>query len=126
MTDHKYTTEEIIKELQSAALWFREHGKNTNTAIIGICERAAKLIDRQKAEIPPCKIGDTVYAVRTYYGTKKVMAGKVSEMFFVGKEMTLCIVVKGISRGQWLKDVFPSYEEAERSMRYVRGQSKDN
>ena len=74
----------------------------------------------------PCKIGDTVYAVRTYYGTKKVMSGKVSEMFFVGEEMALCLVVKGISRGQWLKDVFPSYEEAERSMRYGRGQSKDN
>ena len=45
------TDNEIVKDLKSAAEWFRGHGKNTNTAIIGICERAADLINRQKTEI---------------------------------------------------------------------------
>ena len=45
------TDNEVIKELQSASEWFTEHGRNTNTAIIGICDRAIELINRQKAEI---------------------------------------------------------------------------
>lgn len=53
------TGEEIIKELQSAAEWFRKHGKNTNTAIIGICERAVDHIQRQSAEIEKLKVPDT-------------------------------------------------------------------
>ena len=45
------TDNEIKKELQCASEWFKEHGKNTNTAIIGICDRAVDLINRQQAEI---------------------------------------------------------------------------
>lgn len=60
----------------------------------------------------PCKIGDTVWAIRNYHSTKKIMSGKVSEMYFVGEKMKLCIVVKNISRGTWGKDVFGTYEEA--------------
>ncbi len=41
---------EIKKDLQAAMEWFAEHGRNTNTAIIGICERALDLINRQQAE----------------------------------------------------------------------------
>lgn len=61
----------------------------------------------------PCKIGDTVWAIRNYHSTKKVMSGKVSEMYFVGKEMKLCIVVHNIARGTWMRDIFPTKEEAE-------------
>lgn len=39
--------------------------------------------------------------------------GKVSEMFFVGEEMDLCIVVHNIARGYWGKDIFDTYEKAE-------------
>lgn len=41
----------IIEELQAASMWFEEHGKNTNTAIVGICARAIDHINRQEAEI---------------------------------------------------------------------------
>jgi hypothetical protein len=44
------TDEQIISDLHSASEWFTEHGRNTNTAIIGICDRAVDLINRQKAE----------------------------------------------------------------------------
>lgn len=50
------------------------------------------------------------------------MCGKVSEMYYVGKEMQLCIVVKNISRGQWGKDVFPTYEKA---IKKLKGEKKD-
>lgn len=48
--DRKLTEEEVLNELQSASEWFAEHGKNTNTAIIGICKRAIDLIN-QKNEV---------------------------------------------------------------------------
>lgn len=41
----------IVEELQAASVWFEEHGKNTNTAIVGICARAIDHINRQEAEI---------------------------------------------------------------------------
>jgi hypothetical protein len=41
----------IVEELQAASMWFEEHGKNTNTAIVGICARAIDHINRQEAEI---------------------------------------------------------------------------
>ena len=56
MPDKKLTDNEIKKELQSAMEWFAEHGRNTNTAIIGICERTLDLINRQKAEIKELKL----------------------------------------------------------------------
>ena len=71
----------------------------------------------------PCKIGDIVWAIRNYHSTKKIMPGKVSEMYFIGKEMRLCIVVKNISRGTWGKDIFGSYEEAEK--RLIECQTKN-
>ncbi len=74
---------------------------------------ALALIDRLR----PCKIGDTVFAIRNYHSTKKITSGTVSEMYFVGREMDLCIVVKNVSRGRWGKDVFPSYEEAEKHLK---------
>lgn len=59
----------------------------------------------------PCKIGDTVWAIRNYKGSKLIQQGIVSEIFFVG-DMQLCIVVKNCIRGTWGITVFPSYEEA--------------
>ena len=61
----------------------------------------------------PCKIGDDVFAIQNFKGTKHIMKGKVSEMFFVGEEMDLCIVVHNIRRGYWGKDVFVNYDDAE-------------
>ena len=51
MTKRKFTDEEVITELKSASEWFNKHGKNTNTAIVGICDRAVDLINRMNAEI---------------------------------------------------------------------------
>lgn len=49
---------EIIRELLNASKWFAEHGRNTNTAIIGICDRAVDIINRLKAEIDSLKIAN--------------------------------------------------------------------
>ncbi len=64
----------VIEELQAASEWFAEHGRNTNTAIVGICDRAIGLINRQKAEIDEqnTKIERLNYILESYalqYGT---------------------------------------------------------
>jgi DNA repair exonuclease SbcCD ATPase subunit len=42
---------EITEELQNSAEWFEQHGRNTNTAIIGICHRAIEELNRQRGEL---------------------------------------------------------------------------
>ena len=51
MNLNEMTEAEIVKELKSAVIWFSEHGRNTNTAIVGICERAIDIINGKNAEI---------------------------------------------------------------------------
>ena len=63
-------------------------------------------------ERPPCKIGDIVYAVRNFGGTKKIIAGKVTEMYFTD-DMRIAIGVKHIAKGFWGQRIFGSYEEAQ-------------
>ena len=36
----------IINDLRAAAEWLKEHGRNTNTALISICERAAEYLEK--------------------------------------------------------------------------------
>ena len=63
----------------------------------------------------PCKVGDEVWAIRTYgNGVKVPQKGKVSEMYYIDESMRLCIVVKGITRGEWGKRVFATKEDAEK------------
>ena len=66
--------------------------------------------------VPPCKVGDTVWAIRDYKGVKHPQQGVVSEMFFT-RDMKLMIVVKMIARGHWGKTVFLTKEEAEQALR---------
>lgn len=61
----------------------------------------------------PCKIGDSVYVIRNRCNGQKIEKGVVSEMFFVGEEMQLCVVVRHVMRGYWGKDIFDTYEKAE-------------
>ena len=68
----------------------------------------------------PCEIGDCVFAIQNFKGTKHIMKGKVSEMFFVGEKMDLCIVVHHIRRGCWGKDIFDTYEKAEEYLNVSR------
>ena len=59
----------------------------------------------------PCKIGDRVWAIRSYKGHKHPQDGIVNEMYFT-KDMRLHIVVKHIARGEWGKTIFATREEA--------------
>lgn len=59
----------------------------------------------------PCKIGDRVWAIRSYKGIKHPQEGVVSEMFFTD-DMSLMIVVKHVARGLWGETVFGSHKEA--------------
>ena len=59
----------------------------------------------------PCKIGDWVWAIRSYHGHKHPQRGIVSDMYF-SQDMVLHIVVKHIARGEWGKTVFATDKEA--------------
>lgn len=68
------------------------------------------------ARVIPCKLGDEVWTIRNYSGTKKAVAGKVSEMYFI-EEMTLIIVVKNVARGKWGEKIFATREECEKAIK---------
>lgn len=59
----------------------------------------------------PCKIGDFVWAIRSFKGHKHPQRGIVNDMFFT-KDMKLMIVVKYVARGEWGKVVFATDKEA--------------
>lgn len=63
---------------------------------------------------PPCKVGDKVWFNRSFHGTKHPQEGIVSEVKFIsyGGKDRFQIVVKYIGRGEWMKEVFPTYDEA--------------
>lgn len=63
----------------------------------------------------PCKIGDIVWAIRSYKGHKHPQKGFVREMYFL-PDMTLHIVVGHIARGEFGKTVFLTREEAEAAL----------
>lgn len=69
----------------------------------------------------PCKMGDTVWAIRNYRGVKHPQKGVVDSMFFT-KNMRLLIVVKHIARGEWGKEVFSTKEEAEKALKERNGE----
>ena len=73
----------------------------------------ADLIDRSADAMElPCKIGDRVWAIRSYKGIKHPQEGIVSEMFFT-EDMQIMIVVKNVARGIWGETVFGSYKDAD-------------
>ena len=69
----------------------------------------------------PCKIGDRVWAIRSYKGIKHPQEGIVSEMFFTN-DMQLMIVVKNVARGTWGKTVFSSYKETDNAIEKPRNE----
>lgn len=64
----------------------------------------------------PCKLGDEVWAIRSYKDGKRIKKGIVTDMHFLSDpcryEMKLVIVVGHICRGLWGERVFGTYEEA--------------
>lgn len=83
----------------------------------GMCRHT--ICEEAKRAIIPCKIGDEVYAVKPYRNCKRIYKGKVTQMYFVGEEMKLAIVVNSIARGEWGKAVFATEEEAKRAIEGV-------
>lgn len=70
----------------------------------------ANELDKKNVVALPCKLGDVVWAIRSYKGIRCPQSGVVSEMYFVD-DMRLHIVVKHVARGEWGKTIFASYEE---------------
>lgn len=89
---------------------------NAENPEISLNELINRICDLPTANVIPihCKVGDEVWTIRSYSNSNKaIKKGKVSEMYYIDESMRLCIVVKGIARGEWGKVVFPSYESAQ-------------
>ena len=69
--------------------------------------------------VPPCKIGDEVWGIRSYRGVKHPQQGRVDEMYFTS-DMRLNIRVKHICIGEWGKKIFATREEAEAALKGVQ------
>lgn len=67
----------------------------------------------------PCKIGDTVWAIRSYHGILRPQQGVVSEMYF-NPDMKLHVIVKHVARGELGKTVFLTHDEAEQAARAAK------
>ncbi len=63
----------------------------------------------------PCKIGDRVWAIRSYNGSKHPQEGIVSEIYFL-PDMTLQIVVKHVARGIFGKTIFHTLHETQEAI----------
>ena len=135
MTEHKFTDEDIVMDLQNASEWFKEHGKNTNTAIIGICERAVDLINRQREEIErmkagkACSIGDKLYIIledETAPGGWGIEINNVTEVgerfiFFSSYYPPRDDILNNVSIEDIGKDVFLDEAEFRRELERRRG-----
>lgn len=64
----------------------------------------------------PCRIGDIAWGIRHRNGKPVAASGKVSEIFFVGTDMKLCIVVSKVVRGTWGVNVFATEKEAQEAI----------
>lgn len=89
-----------------------------------IVDKLADYEEREQSgelQMVPCKIGDTVWAIRRYRdGARVAQRGIVSAMCYLD-DMSLAITVKGVCRGEWGKRVFPTRIDAELAMRKERG-----
>ncbi len=72
---------------------------------------AVEAVKKTPGVILPCKIGDLVWAIRSFKGICHPQQGIVSEIYFT-QDMRLQIVVKNVARGLWNERVFSTYEEA--------------
>lgn len=77
--------------------------------------RAADALLANGVIVPPCMIGQTMWAIRDYKGIKQPQKGIVSDMYFT-KDMSLHIVVKFVARGEFGKTVFLTEEEAQAAL----------
>lgn len=72
----------------------------------------------------PCKMGDEVWGLRKTRYSLSPEKGIVHHMYF-GDDMRLCICVKNVCRGEWEKNVFATYEEAEAALAKIGGGNED-
>lgn len=65
----------------------------------------------------PCKIGDTAWGLCKRCGATRAVPGKISEIFFIGSAMQVCIVVSHVVRGTWGVNVFATEKEAQEAIK---------
>lgn len=67
----------------------------------------------------PCKIGDSVWAIRQTSGGKRLFSTVVSEMY-INAERKLVIVAKNVARGYFGETIFADYEDARAALAEIQ------
>ena len=109
MNEQKARLTELLSKADDYALSILKTGYNE------AIEACAEYLLLNGVITLPCKVGDTVWAIRDFKGIKHPQEGIVSEMYFT-KEMKLHIVVKYVARGEFGKTVFLTREAAEAAL----------
>lgn len=107
---------EANRALQRVRSWFYGFPPNEQDrlaqAVAKMCIEEIEKISPVNAVELPCKIGDEVWGLKLYRDARIPKKGVVHQMYF-GEDMTLCICVKKVCRGQWGRNIFATREEAE-------------
>ena len=101
--------------------WHGLYLQALDMAISALREQGDHIRENTKMVQLPCEVGDVMWGIRTYGGKyvqkkKRPECAKVTEMYF-GEGMRLCIVLKGLCRGEYGVTVFGSREEAEAALK---------
>lgn len=108
--------QQVLRAIHRVHSWFcgfpsTEQDKLAQ-AVARMCMEEIGKIEPAKAVPLPCKIGDEVWGLKLYRDARIPKKGVVHQMYF-GEDMTLCICVKKVCRGQWGRNIFATREEAE-------------
>lgn len=107
---------EAKRALQRVHSWFCGYPSTEQDklaqAVAKMCIEEIEKISPVNAVELPCKIGDEVWGLKLYRDARMPKKGVVHQMYF-GEDMTLCIFVKKVCRGQWGRNIFATREEAE-------------
>lgn len=109
-----------VTGLRSGKGVLSEYAKHYRESVLRIVDEAPTV-----DAIPmPCKMGDEVWGLRKTRYSLSPEKGIVHHMYF-GDDMRLCICVKNVCRGEWEKNVFATYEEAEAALAKIGGGNED-
>lgn len=107
-------------------LWRISEGLDAQTYTVGsaISHECREFQNKSRFVEFPCKIGQDVWHIRDYKGTKRPVKGEVSEMYFTS-QMKLVIVVKYVGRGEYGKTVFRNEDEAWAALEKMKGEKEN-
>lgn len=108
----------LLGEIEHDLKCFEIDGKKPGILLANLSQIVKMIVSAPKVPAIriPCVEGDAVWMIRSYHGIKHPQQGVVSELM-VTRDLRLMITVKHIGRGEWGKEIFRTYQEADDAIR---------